>query len=263
MVHNPSIRSTDYQDAATMNNATPLAYTMFALFSFLADAANPTDWKPLTGTPAADVWQGKTAGWVAAENVALDPKNDKKLSVKPGKGIFVNSGRGARDLLTKESFSDVEVHLDFLIPKGSNSGVKFHGLYEIQICDSFGVKKPGGDDCGGIYPRAELTPKYRYLDKGVPPLTNACKPAGEWQTLTAIFLAPRFDAAGKKIANARIVQAKLNGKIIHKNVEMKTPTGHNWTKKEIAKGPLLLQGDHGPVAFRNVKIRAYKAGERP
>src|SRR5205807_1952612 len=150
-------------------------------------------------------------------------------------------------------------HVEFLIAKGSNSGVKFQGLYEIQIVDSHGAKKLTGDSCGGIYPRAELKPRYHHIDKGIAPRINAARPAGEWQTLHAIFLAPRLDAGGKKIANARLVKATLNGQLIHDNVELKTPTGNNWKKKETATGPLLLQGDHGPVAFRNVLIRPYKA----
>jgi Domain of Unknown Function (DUF1080) len=175
--------------------------------------------------------------------------------------VLVNGPKGnARDLVTRETFADHEVQVDFLIAKGSNSGIKFHGLYEIQILDSFGTKKKlTGDSCGGIYPRAELKPRYRYLDDGIPPRTNACRPAGEWQSLHAIFVAPRFDAAGKKTANARLVKVTLNGTVIHENVELKTPTGHNWTKPELARGPLLLQGDHGPVAFRNVRVRPYKA----
>ena len=153
----------------------------------------------------------------------------------------------------------MEVHLEFVIPKGSNSGIKFHGHYEIQIIDTFGQKKElTGDACGGIYPRAELSPKYRYLDKGVPPKVNACKAPGEWQTLDVTFLAPRFDRDGKKTANAKIVKATLNGQVIHEDQELATPTGHNHTKKEMAVGPLMLQGDHGPVAFQNFKVRAAK-----
>jgi hypothetical protein len=146
-----------------------------------------------------------------------------------------------------------------MIPKGSNSGVKFHAHYEIQIQDSFGkTKELTGDDCGGIYPRAEQKPKYHHIDKGIAPKVNACKAPGEWQTLDVIFLAPRFDADGKKVANAKIVKAVLNGKVIHEDQELLTPTGHNWKNKEVATGPLLLQGDHGPVAFRNLRVRPYK-----
>jgi hypothetical protein len=70
-----------------------------------------------------------------------------------------------------------------------------------------------------------------------------------------LFLAPRFNAQGKKTANARFVKVILNGQVIHENVDLKTPTGHAWRNKEVAQGPLLLQADHGPVAFRNVRVR--------
>jgi len=128
------------------------------------------------------------------------------------------------------------VHVEFLIAKRSNSGVKLHGHYEIQIADSHGVKEPTADDCGGVYPRAEQKPKYHHIDKGIPPKTNAARAAGEWQTLDIIFLAPRFDSAGKKTANARLVKVVLNGQVIHENVELLTPTGHAWKNPEMAKG---------------------------
>jgi hypothetical protein len=84
---------------------------------------------------------------------------------------------------------------------------------------------------------------------------NAAKAAGEWQTLDVVWHSPRFNDKGEKVANAKIVKATLNGQVIHENQELKTPTGSNHTKKETAKGPFMLQADHGPVAFRNVKIR--------
>ena len=229
--------------------------------SFLS-AAEPA-WIDLFAGKSLDALKGKTAEWAIAESVQLDPKNPKKLVFKPGSGVLVNGEKGrAPDLLSKESFGDVELHLEFLIPKGSNSGVKFHAHYEIQIFDSYGVKELTGADCGGIYPRAEATPKYHHIDKGVPPKVNACKEPGEWQTLDVIFLAPRFDADGKKTANAKIVKATLNGKLIHENQELQWPTGANWKNKEVATGPILLQGDHGPVAFRNIRVRPYKADEK-
>ncbi len=103
-----------------------------------------------------------------------------------GKGVRVN-GKGSKNLYTKQKFGDVELHLEFNLPKGSNSGVKFHGHYEIQLCDSFGKKEVHGEDCGGIYPRAEARPRYHHIDKGVAPKVNACKPAGQWQTLAVTF----------------------------------------------------------------------------
>jgi hypothetical protein len=210
-----------------------------------------------------DAWKEPRGDWFFADRVAMDAKNPKRLTAAPGKGILVNGPNGrTRNLLTKQKFGDLEVHLEFLIPKGSNSGVKFESLYEIQIFDSHGVKEPKGSDCGGIYPRAEQLPRYHHIDEGTPPRTNAARPAGEWQTLDAIFQAPRFDAQGKKTAHARFVKVVLNGQVIHENVEVRTPTGHAWHNKEIPTGPLLLQGDHGPVAFRQIRVRPYSAEKK-
>lgn len=224
----------------------------------IAGRSAESNWIDLSGGKELSAWKAPTGAWQIAGSAELDPANPKLLVSKPGVGVLVNGPKGmAPDILTKESFGDVEVHLEFMVPKGSNSGIKFEGHYEIQIFDSWGVKEPKGDDCGGIYPRAELKPKYHHIDKGIAPLTNACRPPGEWQTLDIIFTAPRFDANGKKTANARFVKVTLNDKLIHDNVELLYPTGHAWVNKEVPQGPILLQGDHGPVAFRNLRVRPY------
>src|SRR4051812_15491426 len=164
-------------------------------------------------------------GWVEVGGVAVDPKNPRRLVPVDGKGVYYNGPKGnARDLYTTQKFGDVAVHLEFNVPKGSNSGIKFHGHYEIQITDSYGVKQLTGDHCGGIYPRADLKPSYHHIDKGIAPKVNAAKPAGEWQALDITFLAPRFDADGKKTANAKIARAVLNGQVIHDDQELLTPT---------------------------------------
>lgn len=226
----------------------------------LAGADTPPAWTDLSsGAKPLELWQGPTGEWFLADSVGLDEKNPRLLIGKPGQGILVNGPKGrTNNLLTKQNYTDVEIQLEFLIAKRSNSGVKFNGLYEIQIVDSIDAKELTGDSCGGIYPRAEEQPKYHHIDKGVAPKVNAAKAAGEWQTLTAIFQSPRFDAEGKKTVNARFVKVTLNDKLIHENVEVLYPTGAAWRlKKEVASGPLMLQADHGPVAFRNVKVRPW------
>ena len=198
-------------------------------------------------------------GWVEVGGVKVDPKNPRRFVPIDGKSVYYNGPKGtARNLFTDQKFGDVMVHLEFNVPKGSNSGIKFHGHYEVQIADSYGVKAPTGDHCGGIYPRAELKPRYHHIDKGIAPKVNATKPPGEWQTLDVVFLAPRFDADGKKTANAKIVRAVLNGQVIHDNQELTTPTGDRWKNPEMREGPIMIQGDHGPVAFRNVRVRPVK-----
>jgi hypothetical protein len=190
--------------------------------------------------------------------VGIDSKNNKKLTFSSEGTILVNGPKGrCPNLYTKQLFKDVEVKVEFMMAKGSNAGLKFHGTYEIQMTDSFGkpIEKMKGEDCGGVYPRADTKGGYHHIDDGIAPKVNACKAPGEWQTLEATFLSPRFDAEGKKIENAKIVMAKLNGQVIHENLELKTPTGDNWNKPEKPEGPLMLQGDHGPTAFRNFLVK--------
>jgi hypothetical protein len=88
------------------------------------------------------------------------------------------------------------------------------------------------------------------------PKKNACRKPGEWQKFVIQFEAPRFDEAGKKTGNARFVKVVLNDEVIHENVEVKGPTPGNLGHKEAATGPLMFQGDHGPVTFRNIKVTA-------
>jgi hypothetical protein len=226
------------------------------LIGVVSTLAAGDGWTPLIGDDPLAAWRTPTGRWYEAADARPDPKDARKLVPTEGRGVLIN-GRGGRtsNLVTKESFGDLESHFEFLIPKGSNSGVKFQGLYEIQISDSHGVAKPKASQSGGIYPRAELLPRYHYLDDGIPPRVNAAKPAGEWQTLDVVFRAPRFDKDGKKVADARFVKVVLNGQVIHDDVVLKAPTGHAWHNPEVARGPLLLQADHGPVAFRNIRVR--------
>jgi hypothetical protein len=213
----------------------------------------------LAGPNGLSAWAAPTEEWQVVGSVEIDPKNPRLLASSPGDGLIVNGPAGkTRNLVSKESFGDVEARIEFLIPRGSNSGVKFMGLYEIQIADSAGKKSPTASDCGGIYPRAELGPPYRYIDAGFPPKLNAARPAGEWQTLDVTFLAPRFDAQGKKTADARFARVSLNGQVIHQDLPIRYPTGHAWHDKEVPTGPLLLQADHGPVAFRSVTVKRLK-----
>jgi len=164
---------------------------------------------------------------------------------------LVNGKTGVtKDLLTDEKFGDFELYLEFLVPRGSNAGVFLHGLYEIQIFDSFGYTGPlMVGDCGGIY-------AGRDGHGGSPPLLNAARPAGEWQSFHIWFQAPRFDAAGRKTGNARVLRVLLNDTLIQREFELDGPTGsHHGEVVEAPMNPLMLQGDHGPVAFRNIYIR--------
>jgi hypothetical protein len=218
-------------------------------------AAPRAGWICLSRCNAFAHWQGDHHGWRIAGDAALDPMQPERLVAEAGTGVIISDGEAA-DLLSACCFRDVELSCEFIIPRNSNSGVKLNALYEVQISDTHAMGTPQGDSCGGIYPRAELEPEYRLLDAGTPPRVNAALPAGQWQTLELRFHSPRFNFAGRKIANARVERVVLNGKLIHDRVELKYPTGHAWrTKPETPVGPVMLQGDHGPVAFRNVRVR--------
>ncbi len=232
--------------------------TFLLILSAAVARAGEAGWIDLArGPKGLDAFEAPTDEWVIAGDVTLDGKNPKLLAAKPGEGTLApRSGNRARDLVTRRRFVDLEVHVEFLIGKGSNSGVKMMGLYEIQIADTAGKKELTGSDCGGVYPRGEELPRYHVIDRGFPPRVNSARPAGEWQSLDIIFRAPRFGADGKKTANARFLKVVLNGQTIHEDVEVLYPTGGAWRlMKEVPSGPLLLQGDHGPVAFRNVRAR--------
>jgi hypothetical protein len=194
-----------------------------------------TGWK-LRGDAAKSQWVVGTA--------KLDPDNPAKLAVEPGGSDLINKSTGL-DMYTEEKFADCIVTLDVMVPKGSNSGIYLQGEYELQVLDSYGKEKdfsPG--DMGGIYGAA-------------PPKNPVYKKPGEWQSFEIQFQAPKFDDAGKKTANAKFVKVVLNGVTIHENVEAKGPTGGQ-LGPEVAKGPLMFQGNHGPVAFRNIEIKPLK-----
>src|SRR4051794_2731979 len=85
-------------------------------------------WTELTGSRSLDAWQPPTEAWAFVGDVHLNPDDPKRLAPDPGTGTLYNGPTGrARNLVTKESFGDLEAHVEFLIPKGSNSGVKFGG----------------------------------------------------------------------------------------------------------------------------------------
>ena len=226
----------------------------------LGSPQTPEGWTDLM---KPDVWKKFDTAWIATDEVKLDVEKNTRLKgeKKDGGAAWLNGEKGRLpDLLTKADYGDCEVHVEFLIAKNSNAGIKFHAVYEIQILDSFGTKKElTGDSMGGIYPRADDKMGYKHIDKGIAPKVNASKAPGEWQTLDVTWKSPRFDAKGEKTANAVVVKAVLNGQVIHENQELKNPTGANWNRaKEVPTGPFMLQADHGPVAFRNVRIKSTK-----
>lgn len=218
-------------------------------------------WKPLLNGNNLAGWHAKDASkpteWFTATEVTLHPADPKRLAAKPGPGgIIVNGPAGkTQDWISDASHGDVELYVEWTISKESNSGVYLHGLYEVQVFDSYGKANPQYADAGGIY--------HRWInEKGVggsPPRINASKPAGEWQSYHIWFQAPRFDAAGKKTANARFIKVVHNGQMVQENIEVDGGTRAHLEIREAAKNPLMLQGDHGPVAYRNIWWRPLEA----
>lgn len=206
--------------------------------------------KDLTGWKFKD--QGGAGAWKVVGDVKLDPADPKKLAGRgqgsDGQGVLLRGpfDHGS-DVYTEQQFGDCTLHIEFMVPKESNSGVYLMGQYEVQVLDSFGkpADRLGQGDVGAIYSAAK-------------PARNASKAPGEWQTFEISFQAPRFDASGKKTQNAKFLSVKLNGQEIQNDVEVKGPTGGHLSNQEKPTGPLLLQGDHGIVAFRNIRVTPKK-----
>lgn len=180
------------------------------------------------------------------------------VTFQPGKGILLNMNDNVKkdNLVSLMEHGDIELEFEVMLPKGSNSGIYLQGRYEVQLFDSWGVKNASFSDIGGIYRNWETEKGKIYMGKA--PLSNPAKAPGLWQKMKISFRAPKFNAAGEKIANARFVAVELNGVRIHDNVEVPLPTGGPIENNEKPMGPLLIQGDHGPVAFRNIQYRLMK-----
>ena len=197
-------------------------------------------------------WRPNTE-WQIVGDALLDPKKQKYLAVKLGSGVIINGPKGkAADLFSKAQFGDVRAHIEFMVPKGSNSGVYFQERYEIQVFDSWGVKNPKYSDCGGIYQRWDEKRKPKGY-QGKPPRVNSSLAPGKWQSFDIVFKAPRFDESGQKTANAVFEKVIHNGVVVHENEELTGPTRGGYAKEKPVAS-LRLQGDHGPVAYRNIYI---------
>ncbi len=154
-------------------------------------------------------------------------------------------GLMSQGITSKQKFQDFSLHMEFLLSympaaRGqgrANSGCYMQGRYEVQILDSFGLSGEH-NECGGIYTISK-------------PDTNMCLPPLQWQTYDVDYTAAKFDAAGKKTANARITVLH-NGVKIHNNLELPKATTASPLQEGVEPGPIYLQ-DHGnPIRFRNI-----------
>lgn len=216
-------------------------------------------WKPLLNGSDLTGWHAqdpdKPNEWYVSPTVFFDRLlGPTRLTGRKGAGPNILNGPTGRtvNLVTDDKHGDIELYIEWMVSKGSNSGVYLQGLYEVQVFDSFGsTEPPTSSDAGGIY--------HRWIDnKGVggsAPRLNASRPPGHWQSYQIWFRAPRFDASGKKTENAKFLRVLFNGTLVQENVECEGPTRAHMPLAEAALNPLMLQGDHGPVAYRNIYWR--------
>jgi hypothetical protein len=215
-------------------------------------------------TPGETFSQGAPAPSDAI--VLFDGKDLSKWSGNKGAATwkiengYMEAVKGAGDIRTKEEFGDCQLHLEFATPsvvKGDsqdrgNSGVFLMGRYEIQVLDCYNNSTYADGQTGAIYSQS-------------PPLANACKKPGEWQSYDIIWEAPRWDADGK-LAKPAYVTVIHNGVLLHNHKELTGGTPH----REVGKyrphpptGPISLQ-DHGnPMRYRNIWIRPIGEYDKP
>ena len=175
---------------------------------------------------------------------------------KIGEGYFAVVAKTGL-IHTRQPFGDCQLHVEFSEPvpptgesqERGNSGVFLHGLYEVQVLDSYQNKTYADGQVSAVYAQ-------------FPPQVNASRPPGQWQTYDIIFHGPRFDKDGKLLRPARMTVLH-NGVLVQDNVELSGPTGHHVRppyKPGPDKLPLALQ-DHGnPVRYRNIWIRELAEG---
>ena len=161
-------------------------------------------------------------------------------------------------IYTREAFGDCQLHVEFrepVPPTGEsqgrgNSGVFLMGLYEIQVLDSYENKTYADGQAAAVYGQ-------------YPPLVNASRPPGQWQSYDIVFHGPRFGTEGQLLRPARVTVFH-NGVLVQDNVEPSGPTGHNVRppyKAHPTTLPLSLQDHNNPVRFRNIWIRELKTSE--
>ena len=181
--------------------------------------------RPAWGSPVT-LFGGKSLdGWKPVG------RRDSAWSVTGG--ILQNAKSGA-NLVTVQKFDDFKLHLEFRVPKGENSGVYLRGRYELQIDDAAGLE-PSSHHLGGLY-------------GFIAPSENVAKAAGEWQSMDVTLV-------------GRMLTLDLNGTSVIINREIPGITGGAIDSAEAEPGPLLLQGDHGPVDYRNIVITPAKSAK--
>lgn len=160
--------------------------------------------------------------------VLRNPDGPNGWTIKSG--VLTNTPPSV-DLITKEKFKDFRLHVEFNMPPNSNSGVYLRGRYEVQIQDDHG-KEADSKNCGGIY--GFITPSQM-----------AAKPAGQWNTYDITLVGRR-------------VTVVLNGETIIDHEEIPGITGGALDSREGEPGPIMLQGDHRAIQYRNIVLTPAK-----
>lgn len=166
--------------------------------------------------------------------------------------VTVEKGTGI--IKTKRVFDDYQLHIEWRAPEEvvgesqgrGNSGIFMQGIYEVQVLDNYNNRTYRNGQAGSIY-------------KQHPPLVNACKAPGEWQTYDIIYTAPRFNDDGITYFTPPKITVLHNGVVVQNNVKMRGPTEYigipEYSVKKHGPGSIMLQ-DHGnPVSYRNIWIR--------
>ena len=176
----------------------------------------------------------------------------------PMSGGVLSTGKGM--IRTRAEFTDYQLHVEFATPKvvkgnsqeRGNSGVYLNGKFEIQVLDSYQNRTYADGSAAAMYGQ-------------FPPLVNASRPPGEWQSYDIVFTAPRFTAGGA-LDKPAVVTVLHNGIIVHHATPFWGPTQHKRIDPyapDNAKGPIALQ-DHGnPVRYRNIWIRPIASDDLP
>ncbi len=227
-----------------------------ACMPFFATAQNRQQPQQTIALNDLSAFKSPSANWSVAGTAAADFTKHNTLTKTDGAGILVSiPGKGEnKDIFTVIEHGDIDLSVDFMMPKESNSGIYLQGRYEIQLLDSWGKAALTSGDLGGIYERwDDNRPAGQQGYDGVAPRINVSRAPGLWQNIRIQFQAPKFDAAGKKTANARIVRITLNGVPIIENAEMEAPTRGSAFANEGPTGPLRIQGDHGAIAIKNIR----------
>ena len=217
---------------------------------------------PFTNLELKDLSDFKptSKNWQIVSGAIVDPSKKRSITGIEGIGVLLNnSDRTSRkNIFTNFEHGDIELALEVMMPVGSNSGIYLQGRYEVQLFDSWNIKKPKYSDMGAIYQRWNKTAeKGKQGYEGHPPAINVAKAPGLWQQIKIKFSAPTFDKAGNKTKNAKFDEVWLNGVLLHKNIEITGPTRAATFETETSMAPIMIQGDHGPVAFKNIKYKLY------